>query len=199
MPNYRRDGRRSDPGQPGSGSAAKLTLPIPLRTLLRDSNERNLSGMRSSTSLAHDQQQGEDRLLIIDPPFRDHGDQSTLESDGTLAGPRHASPLDNMSQPRRPFQTDALNPSALPGSSRRHLPSRPLPGLDPDADTLADGDRQKVLLQAEYEEWNQRIDREMKACAGGLKELVSLADVRLYVPNPRMACSSLTARTESLG
>lgn len=67
------------------------------------------------------------------------------------------------------FHTDALRPSSLPTASLgRRLPTSTT-GTDKDADAEFD----KVA-----EEWNLRIDKEMKNLTGGLGELVELADVR---------------------
>ena len=79
------------------------------------------------------------------------------------------------------FQTDALNPSSLPTASLGR--PRPLsrfnpPSTDPNLDNLAIGQRQQAVLDRVHEEWNGRIDREVKAVAGSLKDLVNLADVR---------------------
>jgi hypothetical protein len=70
------------------------------------------------------------------------------------------------------FHTDALRPSSLPTASlgRRQTSST---NTDKDADAELD----KVA-----EEWNLRIDKEMKNLTGGLGELVELADVRYTSP-----------------
>jgi hypothetical protein len=70
------------------------------------------------------------------------------------------------------FHTDALRPSSLPTASlgRRQTSSA---NTDKDADAELD----KVA-----EEWNLRIDKEMKNLTGGLGELVELADVRYTFP-----------------
>jgi hypothetical protein len=67
------------------------------------------------------------------------------------------------------FHTDSLRPSSLPTASlgRRQTSTA---NVDKDADAELD----KVA-----EEWNLRIDKEMKNLTGGLGELVELADVRL--------------------
>lgn len=69
------------------------------------------------------------------------------------------------------FHTDALRPSSLPTASlgRRHTSATAV-GAAKDSDAELD----KVA-----EDWNLRIDKEMKALTGGLGELVELADVRL--------------------
>jgi hypothetical protein len=66
------------------------------------------------------------------------------------------------------FHTDSLRPSSLPTASLgRRQPSTA------NADKDADAELDKVA-----EEWNLRIDKEMKNLTGGLGELVDLADVR---------------------
>jgi hypothetical protein len=67
------------------------------------------------------------------------------------------------------FHTDSLRPSSLPTASLgRRQPSAA------NADKDADAELDKVA-----EDWNLRIDKEMKNLTGGLGELVELADVRL--------------------
>jgi hypothetical protein len=70
------------------------------------------------------------------------------------------------------FHTDSLRPSSLPTASlgRRQTSTA---NVDKDADAELD----KVA-----EEWNLRIDKEMKNLTGGLGELVELADVR-FLPS----------------
>jgi hypothetical protein len=71
------------------------------------------------------------------------------------------------------FQTDSLRPSSLPTASLgRRQPSTA------NADKDADAELDKVA-----EEWNLRIDKEMRNLTGGLGELVELADVRLCSPS----------------
>jgi hypothetical protein len=68
------------------------------------------------------------------------------------------------------FQTDSLRPSSLPTASLgRRQPTTA------NADKDADAELNKVA-----EEWNLRIDKEMKNLTGGLGELVELADVRSF-------------------
>lgn len=73
------------------------------------------------------------------------------------------------------FQTDALRPSSLPTASlgrRRPLDlSAGTSGVSEDLDKVA-------------EEWNVRIDKEMKAMTSGLAELVDLADVSSHQKCP---------------
>ena len=83
----------------------------------------------------------------------------------------------------RPFQTDALNPSAFPSSSLGRLrpqntPSRPFQN---EADGSGPGAEYEDKLKKVHEAWNVRIDKEVKGIAKGMKELVDLADVRLIV------------------
>jgi hypothetical protein len=68
------------------------------------------------------------------------------------------------------FQTDALRPSSLPTASlgRRRYDTAPGTG----SQTAVSEDLDKVA-----QEWNGRIDKEMKAMTTGLAELVDLADV----------------------
>jgi hypothetical protein len=67
------------------------------------------------------------------------------------------------------FHTDSLRPSSLPTASLgRRQPSTANVHKDADAE-----------LDKVAEEWNLRIDKEMKNLTGGLGELVDLADVRL--------------------
>jgi len=71
------------------------------------------------------------------------------------------------------FQTDSLRPSSLPTASLgRRQPSTA------NADKDADAELDKVA-----EEWNLRIDKEMKNLTEGLGELVELADVRSFFPS----------------
>jgi hypothetical protein len=71
------------------------------------------------------------------------------------------------------FHTDSLRPSSLPTASLgRRQPSTA------NADKDADAELDKVA-----EEWNLRIDKEMKNLTGGLGELVELADVRFLSPH----------------
>ena len=67
------------------------------------------------------------------------------------------------------FHTDSLRPSSLPTASlgrRAHDTTNAKEDTDAELDKVA-------------EDWNLRIDKEMKALTGGLGELVELADVRL--------------------
>ena len=74
------------------------------------------------------------------------------------------------------FQTDALRPSSLPSASLgrpKHLSQArgDVPG----------GSKQSTLendLKQTYEEWNKRIDEEVKGLSSRLKAIVDLADVR---------------------
>jgi hypothetical protein len=85
------------------------------------------------------------------------------------------------------FQTDSLNPTALNsgvlGRKRHGGPSsHSFLADDPNATTNPDAARDKFA-----NDWNVRIDREMRAVSGGLKELVELADVSCCIP----PCSSV--------
>jgi hypothetical protein len=78
------------------------------------------------------------------------------------------------------FQTDSLNPTALNtgvlGRKRGGPSTRTHTFLNNDDDANArDPDAARNKFAAD---WNTRIDREMRAVSGGLKELVELADVR---------------------
>ena len=79
------------------------------------------------------------------------------------------------------FQTDSLRPSALPTASLGR--SRPLSRPDPSGgeDGEASTSNQTEMF---YADWNTRIDKEVKAVAGGLRELVELADVRQVLTFP---------------
>ena len=81
--------------------------------------------------------------------------------------------------PPQPFRTDALNPSSLPTASLGHLrplSSRPIQSSSTQPDVS-------------HEEWNLRIDREVKAVVGGLEDLIDLSDVSphhsLHLTSPR--------------
>lgn len=95
------------------------------------------------------------------------------------------------------FQTDALNPSSLPsariGRNRQSL-------LDTN-NTIPPGERQKAELDNEYEDWNNRIDREVKSITTSLEDLVSLADVSLplhhsHICHMDVADDDLVGRSE---
>ena len=81
----------------------------------------------------------------------------------------------------RPFQTDALNPSAIPSSSLGRLrpQSTSSRSFQPISDNPTPGAAYEVDLKKVHEEWNVRIDKEVKGIARGMKDLVDLADVRL--------------------
>ncbi|KAL1406190.1 hypothetical protein Q8F55_007879 [Vanrija albida] len=84
-------------------------------------------------------------------------------------------------------QYDVFNPSALPTASLGRRGLRPAPragGLDAaDAKRTPDAELDRV-----YDEWNVRIDKEVKAVASGLGELVALADIS---PNPHPDADTL--------
>jgi hypothetical protein len=71
------------------------------------------------------------------------------------------------------FHTDALRPSSLPTASlgRRQFSSS--------GTNVKDTSTEDVNLDKYAEDWNLRIDKEMKNMTVGLGELVDLADVRL--------------------
>jgi len=75
----------------------------------------------------------------------------------------------------RPQQYDVFRPAALPSASLGRRPlqttttAQAVPGAEK-ADAASELDRV-------YEAWNARIDKEVQAVAGGLRELVALADV----------------------
>lgn len=81
------------------------------------------------------------------------------------------------------FHTDALRPSSLPTASlgRRN----PTTGTDTGGGKDSDAELDKVA-----EDWNVRIDKEMKNLTGGLGELVELADVRFIFLSPLLSPSS---------
>lgn len=86
------------------------------------------------------------------------------------------------------FHTDALNPSALPtgllGHRRRQNQHDRTARDDPSGpggQPLPLGARNDLELDKVAEAWNVRIDKEVKAVAGGLKELVAMADVSAWV------------------
>ena len=80
----------------------------------------------------------------------------------------------------RPFQTDALTYGAAPSSSlgqSRSLASSSRP-FDVRVDDSNPGARYEADLKKVHEEWNNKIDKEVKGLAKGLRDLVDLADVR---------------------
>lgn len=74
------------------------------------------------------------------------------------------------------FQTDSLNPTALNtgvlGRKRVGPSTHSFLADDPSSSVNPNAERDKFAA-----DWNVRIDREMRAVSGGLKELVELADV----------------------
>jgi hypothetical protein len=76
----------------------------------------------------------------------------------------------------RPSTYDVFRPSALPSASLGQRGAAPVAGLATDDSAVAVRDAEGELKRAS-EAWNKRIDKEVKAMAGGLKDLVSLADV----------------------
>lgn len=79
------------------------------------------------------------------------------------------------------FHTDALRPSSLPTASlgRRQF-STTGSGANGNGNDTSTED---VDLDKTAEEWNLRIDKEMKNMTVGLGELVDLADVSLSLPS----------------
>jgi mediator of RNA polymerase II transcription subunit 22 len=75
----------------------------------------------------------------------------------------------------RPQQYDVFRPGALPSAS---LGRRPPPPSGPGA-LLEEKVDSASELDKVYDGWNVRIDKEVQAMAGGLRELVALADVSL--------------------
>jgi hypothetical protein len=80
------------------------------------------------------------------------------------------------------FQTDAINSSALPVSTLgKRRPPPPLASVFDNDNNAAAGpssDPDKAAREKFHEDWNVRIDKEVRSLAGGLRELVDLADVR---------------------
>lgn len=72
--------------------------------------------------------------------------------------------------------TDSLNPSALPSSTLGRRRAAPAGSSAADGYAVA-GDDPDAARERFHEEWNVRIDKEVKAVAGALKEIVDLADV----------------------
>lgn len=82
----------------------------------------------------------------------------------------------------QPFKTDSLRPSSLPSATLgRRRPQLPTTAALEDGENLTPGERAQRVLEKEHERWNERIDRDVKACVEGLKELVQLADVCCHV------------------
>ena len=75
------------------------------------------------------------------------------------------------------FQTDSLRPSSLPTATLGRRRQLDLDGAGDEDPEDTDGKSEKVA-----EDWNLRIDREMKAVSTGLKELMGLADVSFVSP-----------------
>ena len=82
------------------------------------------------------------------------------------------------------FQTDSLNPSALPSAllGQRRRPQQGSSSAnaflnEADRADLPLGQRNDLELDKVAEAWNARIDKEVKAVVGGLKEIVTMADV----------------------
>lgn len=82
----------------------------------------------------------------------------------------------------QPFKTDSLRPSSLPSATLgRRRPQLPTAAALEGGENLTPGERAQSVLEKEHERWNERIDRDVKACVEGLKELVQLADVCCHI------------------
>ncbi|ORY20951.1 hypothetical protein BCR39DRAFT_601404 [Naematelia encephala] len=73
----------------------------------------------------------------------------------------------------QPFQTDSIRPTSLPSANLGHR----VLGASSAEPSANDHDHDQAA-----EEWNGRIDRELKSLVGGLKELVRVADL---TPTPQ--------------
>jgi len=93
------------------------------------------------------------------------------------------------------FETDAIS-NTVASSSRR--PPRPDAGIGDDA--LNRGLDPQELLEREYTEWNERIDKEVKAVADGLKGLLDTADFGTNPSphHPPIQAMQLKLRTSTL-
>lgn len=80
---------------------------------------------------------------------------------------------------RKPFQTDALNASSIPTASLGRLRRHGANLIQTDESDLKGelGERHQRQLDKIHDEWNARIDRELKGVVGCLKDLVELSDV----------------------
>lgn len=82
----------------------------------------------------------------------------------------------------QPFKTDSLRPSSLPSATLgRRRPQLSTAATLEGGENLTPGERAQRVLEKEHERWNERIDRDVKACVEGLKELVQLADVCCHI------------------
>ncbi|KIR67571.1 hypothetical protein I314_01988 [Cryptococcus bacillisporus CA1873] len=102
----------------------------------------------------------------------------------------------------QPFKTDSLRPSSLPSATLgRRRPQLPTAAAIEGEENLTPGERAQRVLEKEHERWNERIDRDVKACVEGLKELVQLADISTVQPNSLTSTTlplHLPVRTSSL-
>ncbi|OXC70954.1 hypothetical protein AYX13_00371 [Cryptococcus neoformans] len=102
----------------------------------------------------------------------------------------------------QPFKTDSLRPSSLPSATLgRRRPQLPTAAALEGGENLTPGERAQRVLEKEHERWNERIDRDVKACVEGLKELVQLADISTVQPNSLTSTTlplHLPIRTSSL-
>ncbi|WVO13407.1 hypothetical protein L204_101022 [Cryptococcus depauperatus] len=106
----------------------------------------------------------------------------------------------------QPFRTDSLRPSSLPSATLGRR--RPHQSSSTAAFATAEGEEKLVieekatrLLEKEHDRWNERIDRDIKGCVDGLKELVQLADISESQSNSLTASTlglRLPVRTNSL-
>ena len=79
----------------------------------------------------------------------------------------------------KPFETDALNPSALPSAARgRGSRAASGSGYDNQGESSTSGLRYDQELKKFHDDWNIKIDREIKDVAGGLTDLIDLAQLR---------------------
>ncbi|WVO19699.1 uncharacterized protein IAS62_000989 [Cryptococcus decagattii] len=102
----------------------------------------------------------------------------------------------------QPFKTDSLRPSSLPSATLgRRRPQLPTAAAIEGEENLTPGERAQRVLEKEHERWNERIDKDVKACVEGLKELVQLADISTVQPNSLTSTTlplHLPVRTSSL-
>jgi hypothetical protein len=111
----------------------------------------------------------------------DRPTSSSLSSLQVIHHPVKPAKLSPESTVMSAFQTDSLNPAALPSSTlgRRRPPAASTSAFDPDPSGTAgpSSDPDAATRARFHEEWNVRIDKEVKALAGGMREIVDLADV----------------------
>ncbi|RXK36192.1 hypothetical protein M231_06536 [Tremella mesenterica] len=88
----------------------------------------------------------------------------------------------------KPFQTDALNPSALPRATLGRFRTRT------STSERTGGDEERLDVWAE--ELNKRVDKDIKACLNGLKDVVEVAGGN--TTEPTLDALNLKHRTASL-